>query len=75
MRAETLQSLFDAALADDERTEDILRQRTSISEETLADRRIKEIFISPQQAIECGLCNAVRDFALPTGERNCSNLV
>ena len=67
MRPETLQSLLDAALADDKRTENILRQRTSIPAETLAARRFREVHITPQEAVEFGLSDAVRDFALPKG--------
>ena len=67
IRAERLQSLLDAALADDERTENILRQRTSIPDATLAARRFKEVYITPQQAVEFGLADGVCDFALPRG--------
>ena len=67
MRSETLQSLLDAALADDQRTENILRQRTSIPDEILADRRTKEVNITPEKAVEFGLAHAVCDFSLPRG--------
>ena len=67
MRAETLQSLLNAALADDHRTENILRQRTSIPDKTLAARGFKEFYITPQESVEFGLCDAVCDFTLPSG--------
>ena len=67
MRSETLQSLLDAALADDQRTENILRQRTSIPDKTLTARRTREVHITPQQAVEFGLADRVSEFALPRG--------
>lgn len=67
MRAETLQSLLDAALADDQRTENILRQRTSIPDEALGARRFTEFYITPEKAVEFRLCDAVCDFTLPHG--------
>lgn len=67
MRSETLQSLLDAALANDQRTENILRQRTSIPDDILTARRVKEVHIGPEEAVEFGLANAVCDFSLPRG--------
>ena len=67
MRPERLQDLLNAALAEDQRTEDILRQRTSIPNDTLSARRIREVYITPQQAVEFGLSDAVCDFTLPAG--------
>ena len=67
MRSERLQDLLNMALADDQRTEDILRQRTSIPDDTLSARRSREVFITPQQAVEFGLSDAVCDFTLPAG--------
>lgn len=67
MRAEQLQSFLDAALADDQRTEDILRERASIPDALLTERRFKEVHITPEQALEFGLADAVRNFALPDG--------
>lgn len=67
MQAETLQSLLSAALAEDQRTENILRERTSIPDVTLNERRFKEVYITPQEAVEFRLCDAVCDFSLPRG--------
>ncbi len=67
MRSETLQSLLDAALADDQRTENILRQRTSIPRDVLTARRFKEVHITPEKAVEFGLTHTVCDFTLPKG--------
>ena len=69
MTARRLQSTLNAALADDDRTDNILRQRSTIPEEVLAARRHSEIHISPRQAVEFGLVQGVREFALPKGQQ------
>jgi ATP-dependent Clp protease protease subunit len=68
MSARRLQSALDAALADDDRTDNILRQYASIPEDVLAARRTSEIHIAPRQAVEFGLVQGVREFALPKGK-------
>lgn len=68
MTARRLQSTLDAALADDQRTDDILRERSGIPAEVLAARRHSEVHIKPSQAVEFGLVQAVREFALPNGQ-------
>ena len=68
MTARRLQSTLDAALADDDRTDNILRQYSSIPNDVLAARRHSEIHLSPRQAVEFGLVQGVREFALPQGQ-------
>jgi ATP-dependent Clp protease protease subunit len=68
MSARRLQSTLDAALADDDRTDDILRQYSTIPSDVLAARRHSEVHISPRQAVEFGLVQEVREFALPHGQ-------
>ena len=65
LTARRLQSTLDAALADDERTDDILRERSSIPAAVLAARRHSEIHISPTEAVAFGLVESVREFLLP----------
>ena len=67
MRAETLSFLLDAALADDQRIEDILRQRASIPDKILTSRRFKDVHISPEKAVEFGLADSISEFELPDG--------
>jgi ATP-dependent Clp protease protease subunit len=69
MTARRLQSTLDAALADDDRTDDILRQYSTIPDDVLAARRHSEIHISPRQAVDFGLVQGVREFALPQGQQ------
>lgn len=68
MSARRLQSTLDAALADDDRTDNILRQYSSIPDEVLAARRYSEVHIAPRKAVEFGLVQGVREFALPKGQ-------
>ena len=70
MQAEQLQSSLTAALADDQRTEDILRERTSIPGALLTERRFKEVYITAEKAVELGLAHAVCDFSLPEGTKS-----
>ena len=67
MSATRLQSALDAALADDERTENILRERTTLPNDILSARLAREIFITPQDAVKFGLVDEVREFTLPKG--------
>src|SRR3569833_1289658 len=69
MSARRLQSTLDAALADDDRTDNILREYASIPAEVLAARRYSEVHISPTKAVEWRLVNGVREFALPKGQQ------
>ena len=69
MSARRLQSTLDAALADDDRTDNILRERSRIPGSVLMARRHSEIHIAPALAVEYGIAQAVREFALPKGEQ------
>jgi ATP-dependent protease ClpP protease subunit len=69
MGAERLQSALDAALADDTRTENILRERASIPERLLIERRTRDIHINPKQATDYGIVHGVREFVLPRGNQ------
>ena len=69
LSADRLQSALDAALADDARTESILRERACIPDGLLADRRVRDVHIGPKDAAEYGIVHGVREFALPRGEQ------
>lgn len=69
MSAERLQSALRAALADDNRTENILRERATIPENILANRRVLDVHITPNEAVEFGLVQGVREFSLPQGNQ------
>ncbi len=69
MSAQRLQSSLDSAMADDLRTENILRERASIPEEILTARRFREIYITPREAVIYGLVHAVKEFELPRGNQ------
>lgn len=69
LTARRLQSSLDAALADDDRTDNILRERSRIPEDVLSARRHSEIYIAPLVAVKYGLVDAVREFSLPKGQQ------
>ncbi len=69
MTSERLQSSLNAALADDSRTESILRERAAIPGEILVARRFKDVYITPREAVIYGLVHAVKEFVLPKGCR------
>lgn len=64
---ERLDSARSAALADDTRTENILRERANIPDEVLSARRVRDVHITPDEALKWGLVQSVREFALPKG--------
>ena len=69
MTSERLQASLNAALADDLRTENILRERTGLDDATLAARRFKDVYITPQDALKFGLVQSVGEFTLPNGNQ------
>jgi ATP-dependent Clp protease, protease subunit len=69
MTATLLQSTLDGALADDARTEAILRERANIPEALLTDRRTRDVYITAADAVTYGLAHDVREFALPEGHQ------
>jgi len=69
MGADRLQSALDAALADDTRTENILRERAVIPDRLLTERRTRDVHINPEKAAEYGIVHGVREFVLPRGHQ------
>ncbi|HEX3487400.1 MAG TPA: ATP-dependent Clp protease proteolytic subunit [Micropepsaceae bacterium] len=69
MTSERLQSSLNAALADDARTENILRERAAIPEEILVARRFKDVYITPKEAVIYGLVHGVQNFTMPKGHQ------
>jgi len=64
-----LLAALEAARADEERTEAILRERTNIPEDVLNARRQGDVFLTAQQALDYGLVHEIREFALPAGNQ------
>lgn len=62
-----LDAALQTALADDGRTENILRERTTIPDDVLNSRRYGDVHISPQQALQWGLVQGVREPFFPKG--------
>lgn len=58
-----------AAIADENRTESILRAHTSLPPEILNQRRETDVYITAQDALRYGLVHEIADFALPPGNQ------
>ena len=69
MTAQLLQTHLESALADEARTESILRERANIPDTVLSDRRAKDIYITPDLAVTNGLVHVVREFTVPQGNQ------
>ena len=64
-----LESALDAARCDEARIENILKDRTRLPEEILLSRRSRDIYLTPQQALDHGLVAEIKDFSLPAGNQ------
>jgi ATP-dependent Clp protease protease subunit len=69
MSWERLRNLMDSALAEEDRTDGILRDRCSIPDNILAARRFREVHFSAENAVEFGIVHRVEEFTLPDGSR------
>jgi ATP-dependent Clp protease, protease subunit len=56
MASAPLQAALDLALRDEERTENILRERTRIPEDILTARRTRDVYLSAQDALDLRAC-------------------
>lgn len=64
-----LDSSLKSALAEDERTESILRERTRLTDDLLNARRYRDVHITPAEAVEHGLATEIAEFVLPNGSQ------
>lgn len=65
----SVRSTLDMALAEEARIDGILRERTTIPEEVLSDRRSLDVFFAADKALEYGLVHEIGPFTLPTGNQ------
>lgn len=66
---ERLQGSMASALAEEKRTEDVLRERANIPDDILSDRMVKEVHITPEDALKFGIVHALGEFAIPPGAK------
>lgn len=64
-----LLSTLESAIADEERIDAILKERTSIPDDILTQRRSVDLFFAAEKALEYGLVHEVADFTLPAGNQ------
>lgn len=69
MSAGRLDGALQAALADDERTENILRERAALPDDILTARKVRDVHITPADALKFGLVQGIREFSLPKGQQ------
>lgn len=62
-----LDNLMKSALAEEQRTDDILRNRSLLPEELLTRRRFEEVHFTPEEAVKFGVVSAIDEFTLPSG--------
>lgn len=67
--AERIQASLAAAVQDEERTEAILRAHTTMTDDMLSRRRFTDVYITAQQALDCGLVHEIGDFSLSSGNQ------
>lgn len=67
MATAPLEAALKAAIADEERTERILRAKTSIPDAILDARRRGDIYVTADEALVYGLVHEIAEFTLPTG--------
>jgi ATP-dependent Clp protease protease subunit len=67
--AERIQAALAAVTSDETRTEEILRERTVIPDNVLFQRRVTNVYVTADQALEFGLIHEIADFSLPPGNK------
>jgi ATP-dependent Clp protease protease subunit len=69
INAQQLQTGLDYALAEDERTGRILRERTTLSDEMLLASRSREVYLPAQEGLKFGLAHEIGDFVIGAGNK------
>jgi ATP-dependent protease ClpP protease subunit len=64
-----LESSLKAALAEDQRIEQILRERATVPDNLLNDRRFRDVNINASDAVQYRIASEVREFSLPQGNQ------
>ena len=64
---ERLRASMDAAIAEDNRTENILRERCRLDDSTIQGRRFRDVHFTPEDAVKFGVAHRVEEFSLPKG--------
>ena len=65
----SLQSVLDSALAEEDRIDAILKERSAIPQDVLERRRSVDVFFTAKNALEYGLVHEIGDFTLPAGNK------
>lgn len=69
MSWERLQSAMNGALAEEKRTDNILRDRTSVPDDIIGARSVREVHFSPEDAVKYSIAHEIKELSLPHGTR------
>lgn len=69
MAFDPLRAALDAAIKDETRIDQILRERTKIPETMLNQRRFRDVYLSAEEALEHGLIDEIAELAVPPGNK------
>lgn len=63
---ERLKSTLDAASAEDQRIENILRERCALDDTIYSQRRFRDVHLTAQDALKFGITHSIEEFSLPS---------
>jgi ATP-dependent Clp protease, protease subunit len=66
---QTIKSLADSAVINDQRTEAILRQYITMPSEKWSQFDYRDIFFTAEEAVQAGISDEIREFSPPAGTR------
>lgn len=67
MNWERLDASLRAAIADEDRLDAVIKDRTAVTDDILQRRRVAEVHLKPHQAVQLGLAHSIAEFAPPKG--------
>ena len=69
VNTQTIKSLADAAVINDQRTEAILRQHITMSSEKWSQFDHNDVIFTAEEAVKVGIADEIREFSPPAGTR------
>ena len=71
-RPDALKIIADGLMADDLRTEQLLRQHVHLTEENWKVHAYSDLHLTAQEALAVGMIDSIADFSPPPGKRLCN---
>lgn len=60
-----LTDIRDSLVLDEKRIDAILTERTKLNDRQIFDRKMRDMYMSPDQAVECGLAHEIKELDIP----------